>query len=124
MRVNLEDVKGVGASAARKFREAGVDTVEDLAELDLRGTSVSRLSSQNVAQLRDRAQRLLRAVETGDLTLVEGLGPVAARKLKAAGVETIEDLVDLDLRAQDVEGLSTENIQRLKRNATYLLPER
>lgn len=120
--VELEDVKGVGPSAARKLRAAGVESVQDLVDLDLRATDVEGLSSDNVARLRKQAEHLLEASETGELTLVEGLGPSAATKLRAIGVETVEDLAELDLRSADVPGLSTENIQKLKWNARYLRP--
>lgn len=120
--MKLTDVKGVGQSAAGKLGAAGIESVEDLAEIDLRGTDVTGLSAENVARLRDHARTLLEAVETGELTLVEGLGPSAADKLNAAGVKTIEQLIDLDLRGEDIEGLSTDNLQKLKRNAEYLVP--
>lgn len=122
--MELEDVKGVGPSAAQKLAAAGIEDVETLAGLDLRTVTIEGLSSENVGQMRDNAQRLLQARNgEGDLTLVEGLGPSAAKKLQAAGVETIDALVDLDLRSETVEGLSTENLQRLKRNAGFLTPE-
>lgn len=120
--MDLQDVKGVGPSAASKLRAAGIDTVERLAQIDLRAARVAGLSSENVARLRTNARCLLRACNgDGDLTLVEGLGASAANKLRAAGVDSIEDLVELDLRRHDVEGLSTENVQRLKRNARFLV---
>ncbi len=120
--MELEDVKGIGPSAAKKLRNAGIESIDELIDVDLRSTDIEGLSSENVAQLRENAQRLLRAQDSGDLTLVEGLGPSAAEKLNNHGVKTIEELVDLDLRREDVEGLSTENLQKLKRNASYLIP--
>lgn len=120
--MNLTHVKGVGPSAETKLEASGIETVKELAEVDLRKRDVDGLSSENVAQLRDNAQRFLQAREdTGDLTLVEGLGPSAAEKLNAAGVEAIEDLARLDLRQVDIEGLSTDHVQKLKRNARYLV---
>lgn len=117
-------MKGVGPSAKTKLKGAGIKTVEDLANVDLRKTDIEGLSSENVAQLRENANRYLAARnEAGDLTLVEGLGPSAADKLKHAGITSIEELAELDLRKADVEGLSTEHIQKLKRNARYLVPE-
>jgi predicted RecB family nuclease len=121
--MELEDIKGVGASAATKLRDTGIETVEELVEIDMRGRSIDGLSRDHVDKLRNNARRLLEAQETGDLTLVDGLGPSAAEKLNAHGVASIEDLIDLDLRSEDVEGLSTENLQKLKRNAEYLVPD-
>lgn len=116
-------MKGVGPSAKRKLENAGIETIEDLSTVDLRKTEIDGLSSENVAQLRENANRFLEARnDAGDLTLVEGLGPSAAEKLSDAGIDTIEKLADLDLRKVDVDGLSTEHIQKLKRNARYLLP--
>jgi predicted RecB family nuclease len=120
--MELEDVKGVGSSAARKLRDAGVDSPQELVDIDMRGTTIEGLSRDHVDKLRDNARGLLEAQETGDLTLVDGLGPSAAEKLEGHGVESIEDLIALDLRSEDVEGLSTENLQKLKRNAKYLVP--
>lgn len=120
--MDLLDVKGVGESAAAKLRDAGITSVEDLSELDLRGQDVDGLSSENLASLRDNAQRLLDARGGGGLELVEGLGPSAKRKLQNAGVKSIEDLATLDLRSADVDGLSTDHVQKLKRNARYLVP--
>jgi predicted RecB family nuclease len=119
--MDLEDVKGVGESAASKLRAAGIETVEELSELDLRQRTVDGLSSENLASLRDNARRLLDAQEAPDLVLVEGLGPSTKDKLHAAGVKTIHDLAELDLRSVDVDGLSTDHVQKLKRNARYLV---
>lgn len=120
--MDLSKIKGVGPSAAKKLKKAGIKTVDDLAGIDLRSASVEGLSNDNLQKLRDNAKRFLTAQKNGDLTLVDGLGPSAAKKLKKAGVTTIDDLVELDLRKADVSGLSTDNIQKLKRNAEYLLP--
>ncbi len=119
---NLQKVKGVGASAERKLKAAGVATVGELSTVDLRSLDVEGLSSDHVAKLRGNAERYIQAQEVDDLTLVDGLGPSARDKLHAAGIETLEDLAYVDLRSKDVEGLSTENLQKLKRNARYLLP--
>lgn len=118
--MKLTDVKGVGQSAAGKLAAADINTVQDLAEVDLRQTDITGLSEDHVAQLRDRARRILQAQKTGDLTLVDGLGPSARDKLNSAGIKTIDQLVALDLRSTDVDGLSTDNLQRLKQNADYL----
>lgn len=120
--MDLSNIKGVGPSAAKKLKKAGIKTVDDLATLDLRSTEVPGLSNDNLKKLRGNANRFLTAQKNGDLTLIDGLGPSAAKKLEKAGVKNIGDLVELDLRQTDVEGLSTENIQKLKRNAQYLLP--
>jgi predicted RecB family nuclease len=114
-------VKGVGVSAQRKLKAAGVETVEQLADLDLRKVDIVGLSADHLAQLRDAAQRFLAAQKKSDLSLVEGLGPSARRKLEDAGIGTIEALANLDLRKTDVDGLSTQHLQRLKRAARYLL---
>lgn len=120
--MSVDDIKGVGPSAAKKLKKAGIKSVEDLAEIDLRSTSVEGLSNDNLTKLRNNANRYLEAQDKADLTLVDGLGPSAEKKLNAAGIETIDDLLELDLRRTDVEGLSTENLQKLKRNARYLKP--
>lgn len=120
--VELTNVKGVGESAAAKLRSADIENVEELSDLDLRSREIEGLSSENLATLRENARRLLEARESGNLELVEGLGPSAREKLQAAGVETIRELAELDLRGTDVQGLSTEHVQKLKRNAGYLLP--
>lgn len=119
--MDLVDVKGVGESAASKLQAAGIGSVEELSELDLRRQDVDGLSTENLASLRDNAQRLLEAQRAPDLLLVDGLGPSTKDKLHAAGVKTIEDLAELDLRSVDVDGLSTDHVQKLKRNARYLV---
>ena len=120
--VRLQDVKGVGPSAARKLERAGVRTPQELARLDLRTTAVSGLTAGHLSALREAARRHLSALLAPDLTLVEGLGPSARRKLERAGISTIEQLAAVDLRRHGIEGLSTPHLQRLKRNARYLLP--
>jgi predicted RecB family nuclease len=120
--LDLTAVKGVGASAQRKLKAAGIETIEHLAELDLRKVDIVGLSADHLAQLRDSAQRFLAAQQKrGDLSLVQGLGPSSRRKLEESGIATIEALANLDLRKTDVDGLSTEHLQRLKRAARYLL---
>lgn len=118
----LTNVKGVGKSVANKLEGADIGSIEELAEVDLRSVDIEGLSSDHVARLRENAERYLEAQDTGELTLVEGLGPSAKGKLQDAGIKNIEDLASVDLRSKDVEGLSTENLQKLKRNAEYLLP--
>lgn len=118
--MKLVDVKGVGESAAQKLRASGIETVDELADLDLRSQQVNGLSTENLTALRGNAARLLEARRTGELALVPGLGPSAESKLNAAGIKSIEDLVELDLRKNGVEGLSAENLQRLRREASYL----
>lgn len=120
--VKLTDVKGVGVSAARKLERVGVRSVGELAELDLRSVAIDGLSPAHIAYLRDSARRFLEAQKRPDLTLVEGLGPSARRKLERAGVTTVDQLADLDLRTRTIPGLSTAHLQKLKRNARYLLP--
>lgn len=117
---DLTDIKGIGPSAAKKLKDAGIKSIEELSELDLRQVDVEGLSNDNLSKLRRNANRFLEAQSAGDLKLVDGLGPSAEKKLKKAGVESIDDLLELDLRQRDVEGLSTENLQKLKRNARYL----
>lgn len=119
----LEEIKGIGPSSARKLRVSGVERIEDLAELDLRNGGVEGLSKHHLARLRANARTFLEAQEAPDITLVDGVGPSVAAKLAAAGVESIEDLVELDLRRQEVDGLSTPHLQRLKQAAMHLLPE-
>lgn len=96
-------------------------TVEALAELDLRRCKVEGLSTEHLDHLRSNAQRFLQAQAEPDLTLVDGLGPSARRKLEKAGIKTIPGLANLDLRKRDVPGLSTSHLQKLKRNARYLV---
>jgi len=120
--MKLTAVKGVGQSAAGNLGAAGIETVEQLANIDQRDTDVTGLSGESVARLRDNARTLLEAVETGERALVEGLSPSAAQKLNAAGIETIDDLVSLDLRSASVDGLSTETVQKMKRNVEFLQP--
>ncbi len=122
--MGLEDVKGIGPSAAAKLVAAGVKTIADLAGLDLRKTTVRGLSSENLTTLRENAQRLLDVrKDPSRLERVPGLGPSAARKLRAVDIVTIHDLAQLDLRAQEVHGLSTEHLQRLRREAIFLVDE-
>jgi len=77
--MKLTDLKGVGQSAASKLAAAGIETVDALAESDQRQTDVTGLSRDNVARLRENARTLLEAVETGELTLVDGLGGLPPR---------------------------------------------
>lgn len=119
--MKLTDVKGVGQSAAGKLGAAGITTVEKLAEIDLRQTNITGLSNHHIATLRDNAQKLLQAQQhPTDLTLVQGLGPSARDKLQAAGIKTIDQLTELDLRTHEIDGLSTDNLQKLKHNARHL----
>lgn len=121
--MQLTDVKDLGPSAADKLDAAGIESVEQLAEIDLRGNDVEGLSTDHLARLRNNARKLIEAQPSGELTLVDGLGPSARDKLNAAGVKTIDQLFELDLRSANVEGLSTKNLQKLKRNAAYLVPD-
>lgn len=117
----LEEIKGVGPAAATKLRASGIASVEQLAELDLRNGTVEGLSKDHLCRLRRRARALIEAREIPGLTLVDGIGPSTAAKLDAAGVGSLESLAELDLRKDEVPGLSTPRLQRLKREARRLV---
>lgn len=117
----LEEVKGIGPSSASKLRASGISNVEDLATLDLRNGGVQGLSKDHLDHLRANARKVLEAQQTPELTLVDGIGPATATKLEAVGVASIEKLAGIDLRVDDVPGLSTRRLQRLKREARRLV---
>lgn len=117
----LEEIKGVGPSAASKLRASGISSVEELATIDLRNGGVTGLSKDHLGHLRANARKVLEARDSPELTLVDGIGPATAAKLEAAGVERLETLADLDMRIEDVPGLSTPRLQRLKRQARRLV---
>lgn len=119
--LDQSNVKGVGASVARKLKRIGVTAVEELAILDQRAVRVPGLSPDHVALLRRNARRYLEARRTRDLRFVQGLGPSAVRKLESVGVRTIEELLELDLRSARIPGLSTAHLQRARWSARYLL---
>ncbi len=117
----LEEVKGIGPSAAGKLRASGISNVEELASIDLRNGGVRGLSKDHLAHLRANARQVLDARKAPELILVDGIGPATAAKLEAAGVASLESLAEIDLRIDDVPGLSTPRLQRLKREARRLV---
>lgn len=117
----LEEVKGIGPSAAGKLRASGISSVEELASIDLRNGGVTGLSKDHLARLRSNARQVLEVRKAPELTLVDGVGPATAAKLEAAGVASLESLAEVDLRVDDVPGLSTPRLQRLKREARRLV---
>lgn len=89
MALELTDIKGIGAATAKKLREAGVRTVDELRHVDVE--DVARRTGLRPAQLEGWRNEAARALEEG----VEA----AAKVTEAAAVEAEKAAVVLRDRA-------------------------
>jgi predicted flap endonuclease-1-like 5' DNA nuclease len=84
----LEDIEGVGATAAGQLRGAGVDSIEEL--LKVGATSAGRKKLAAESGVSDG--KLLEWVNHADLMRIKGIGSEYADLLEAAGVDSVPEL--------------------------------
>ncbi len=84
----LSTIEGVGEVAAKKFKKAGVGSVEAL----LKKGSTPAGRKQLAEAINMDPKKLLRFVNHADLMRVKGIGGEYAELLEAAGVDTVVEL--------------------------------
>lgn len=98
----LQKVKGVGPTYAAKLYQAGVETIEEIADLnphDLKRVLGARSSKRTNAILQEATRMVANCQHRGEkhpLERITGIGPAFARRLCRAGIDTIEELSGLD----------------------------
>ncbi|HEV8359165.1 MAG TPA: helix-hairpin-helix domain-containing protein [Candidatus Thermoplasmatota archaeon] len=143
MASKLTDIKGIGDATAKRLRDAGVKTVHDLRAIDVADVAAKTgLKAETLRAWRDEAARVLEggvesaartAEQAGrsastvrlDLSDIRGLGEASAKKLREAGVRTVEDLRHVDvedlakrtgIKASSLEGWRNEAARLLERS--------
>lgn len=84
MASKLTDIKGLGDASAKKLREAGVKTVEDLRALDVE--DIAKRTGIKASSLETWRNEAARAVERGVEIATQAIPKVAARADEAAVV--------------------------------------
>jgi predicted flap endonuclease-1-like 5' DNA nuclease len=98
----IMEVEGIGAEFARKLKDAGIDTVEEL--LREGATPGGRSSIARRAGVDE--SRVLEWVNRADLMRVKGVGSEFSDLLEAAGVDTVRELAQRN--AQNLYAKLTE----------------
>ncbi len=86
--MNIQDIEGIGATYAEKFKSADVQTTDDL--LKKGGTSKGRSDLAAATGLTEK--QILEWVNRADLYRIKGIGSEYADLLEAAGVDTVAEL--------------------------------
>jgi predicted flap endonuclease-1-like 5' DNA nuclease len=86
--MNIQDIEGIGATYAEKFKGADVQTTDDL--LKKGGTSKGRAELATATGLTEK--QILEWVNRADLYRIKGIGSEFADLLEAAGVDTVAEL--------------------------------
>ena len=86
--MNIQDIEGIGATYAEKFKGADVQTTGDL--LKKGGTSKGRTELASATGLTEK--QILEWVNRADLYRIKGIGSEFADLLEAAGVDTVAEL--------------------------------
>jgi phage tail-like protein len=113
----LRTVSGIGRRTAWRLRRAGIPDLAALVDRDpetiaiILGTEEIRVGTDRVADWQARAESLLDDASTDetDLQLVDGIGPIRASRLRAAGVTTLTEFVSL--KSHVISGLLTRELQ-------------
>lgn len=107
--MNIQDIEGIGATYAGKFKEANVQTTDDL--LKKGGTSKGRAELASATGLTEK--QILEWVNRADLYRIKGIGSEYADLLEAAGVDTVAELANR--KAENLfEKLKTVNEEKKK----------
>lgn len=86
--MNIQDIEGIGATYAEKFKGADVQTTDDL--LKKGGTSKGRADLAAATELTEK--HILEFVNRADLYRIKGIGSEFADLLESAGVDTVAEL--------------------------------
>ena len=86
--MNIQDIEGIGATYAEKFKGADVQTTDDL--LKKGGSSKGRAELASATGLTEK--QILEFVNRADLYRIKGIGSEFADLLEAAGVDTVAEL--------------------------------
>ncbi|MFA9516349.1 helix-hairpin-helix domain-containing protein [Halopenitus sp. H-Gu1] len=131
-------IGGIGPEYARRLREAGIETVRDLAARDVTtvaailGVEEVNVSTDRAAEWHSAAETLLSEAdgEPPDLEAVDGIGPTYAMRLRDAGVDDLADLVALDatviadLATGELLDVSSERIETWLDRANTMVQDR
>jgi predicted flap endonuclease-1-like 5' DNA nuclease len=85
---NIEDIEGIGPSAAAKLREMGITSVEKL--LAEGGSPKGRQTIEQTTGL--SGKQILRWVNHADLYRIKGVAAEMSELLEAAGVDSVVEL--------------------------------
>jgi predicted flap endonuclease-1-like 5' DNA nuclease len=86
--MNIQDIEGIGAAYAEKFKGADVQTTDDL--LKKGGTPKGRADLAAATGVTEN--QILEWVNRADLYRIKGIGSEYADLLEAAGVDTVAEL--------------------------------
>lgn len=113
---DLSQIHGIGPARSTGMREAGIQTLDALVEVDAESLSrILDVPESTVDGWQDEARRMLTSAE--DLSQIDGIGEARAERLVAHGVTTLEALIQADpakvADALDVSEGTVEEWQKL-----------
>lgn len=109
--VDLTRVHGIGPARASRLRDAGVQTLEDLARADTGGLAEhADVPEATVRGWQEAAGREVKPPE--DLTVIDGIGETRAQELVQGGVTTLRALIEADpVKVAEALGVSEGNVE-------------
>jgi predicted flap endonuclease-1-like 5' DNA nuclease len=109
MGYKIIDVEGIGDAYAKKLKDAGIDTVDELLEKCAKPAGRKALEEQTGIS----GKLILTWTNHADLMRINGVGPQFSELLEAAGVDTVKELkhrVAANLHAKLVETNEEKNL--------------
>ncbi len=105
--MKITEIKGIGQSYEKKLRKAGIKTIYDLREMNIKKTSkLSGIGEQLLKKWKDESMKMLL------LTDVKGIGNEFRKKLEKHGITTIEKLAGADKKTASKIGIPESRFTR------------
>ncbi|MBM6993116.1 MAG: DUF4332 domain-containing protein [Prevotella sp.] len=109
MSYKIIDVEGIGEVYAKKLKDAGIDTIDELLEKCAKRAGRKSLEEETGIS----GKLILTWTNHADLMRINGVGPQFSELLEAAGVDTVKELkhrVAANLHAKLVEINNEKNL--------------
>lgn len=110
-KAKIEDVEGIGAVTAEKFRAAGIETAASL----LAHCRTPQQRKDLAGKTKIPEDRILKFANMADLYRIKGVGSEYSELLEAAGVDTVPELARRNVAALTQAMLAANEKMKLTR---------
>lgn len=117
--MKITEIKGIGPKYANKLKKAGIKTVYDLREMNIKSVSkAAGIGEQTLAKWKEEAMKMRL------LTDIKGIGDAFRKKLEKHGIRTIEELSKAKKEVAAKIGVSERRFKEWVREAKKMIAEK